>query len=73
MSVRKIQLIPLFIFILTACGGGGSPSSNGDGSTTTTTTEGGTDVSTGTDQSTLVPALGTGSGNSFVAVQLTCH
>lgn len=66
MFFGKYFLVSFVYLMLLACGGGGSPSNSDDSTTTTsTTTGGGTDVSTGTDQSTLVPALGTGSGSSF--------
>jgi len=65
MFSRKNFLVIYISLILSACGGGGSPSNSSDATTATTTTGDGTDVSTGTDQSTLAPALGTGSGSSF--------
>ena len=67
MFFGKYFLVSFVYLMLLACGGG-SPSNSSDSTdttTTTTTTDGGTDVSTGTDQSTLVPALGIGSGSSF--------
>lgn len=65
MNPIKIATLSLLTLTIVACGGGSpdqTASSGGDGTTTTTD---GTNVSTGTDQATLVPALGTGSGNSF--------
>lgn len=64
MLLGKYLSSSLFIIMLVACGGGGSPSNEAT-TDTTTTTDDGTDVSTGTNQDTLAPALGTGSGSSF--------
>lgn len=71
MFFGKYFLVSIVYLLLAACGGGGSPNDSGASTVTTTTTDDGTDVSTGTDQDTLVPALGVGSGSSFTDATIT--
>lgn len=58
MAINKIYGISFLSLALIACGGGGGPSNSDEGEGDTTITEGGTNVTTGTDLSTQVPALG---------------
>jgi hypothetical protein len=62
----NISLLFILSLSLAACGGGGGPSNSSDSTDgTTTTTDDGTNVTTGTDSATLVPALGVVSGSTF--------
>jgi hypothetical protein len=56
MNLIKIATLFLFTFAMAACGGGDGLSDNGNDSETSTTGDG-TNVTTGTDQSTQVPEL----------------
>lgn len=63
--MQKFYSISFLFLLLVACGGGGGPSSSGTGEDTTTT-EGGTNVTTGTDVSSQIPALGVVNGSTFL-------
>jgi hypothetical protein len=65
MNLIKIAKVSFWTLVITGCGGGSPDQTSNTNNGTITTTDDGTNVSTGTDQSTLVPSLGTGSGNSF--------
>ncbi len=65
MRVNNLSAVFLTAVFLTACGGGGSPDSESSSTGNTTTTGDGTNVTTDTNQSTLVPALGVVSGSSY--------
>ena len=75
--MQAIKLYGMFLIFsfLVACGGGGSPDNSATDSNDTTTTDDGTNVTTDTNQSTLVPALGVVVGSSYtdgvVALSIT--
>ncbi len=75
MEAIKLYGVLLAFTFLVACGGGGSPNNSTTDTNDTTTTDDGTNVTTDTNQSTLVPALGVVVGSSYtdgiVALSIT--
>lgn len=65
MQAIKSYGVLLTLSLLVACGGGGSPDNSSADANDTTTTDDGTNVTTDTNQSTLVPALGVVVGSSY--------